>query len=307
MPGAGNPHGGTGAPDTVCRRAMRWIFPIAFAALVAAGCSSTSDSGSTSSAVSTASTETAVTATTSTGTPVRRTSLRVYFLRDGVVAPVGREVPETQAVARAAVAQLIAGPTVEERAMGLRSDVPHDTELRGLTIAGGQATVDLSQPFAEGAEASLSSRFAQVVYTLTQFATVQTVLFEIEGEPMTTVTDGEGTLLDHAPGRTEYETLTPAILVESPLPNETVTTPFAISGTANTFEATFQVEVLDESGKVVGKRFVTATSGSGQRGTFRAQVSADAAPGPIRLVVYEDSAATGKRIHEVELPLRLAR
>jgi Sporulation and spore germination/Immunoglobulin-like domain of bacterial spore germination len=283
---------------------MRWILPIVLAALVAAGCGSSSESSSTVAGSTT--TESTGTTGTETTPPGREVQLRVYFLRDGLVAPVARVVPATQAVARAAVEQLIAGPTAEDQDLGLSSDVPPDTEVRGITIAGGQATVDLSHSFAEGAEASLSSRLAQVVYTLTQFPTVQTVAFEVDGKPLTTATDGEGALLHHPASRSNYESLAPAILVESPLPSETVSSPFPISGTANTFEATFQVEVLDDAGTVVGKRFVTATSGNGQRGTFRGQVVVAAGPGPIRLVVYEDSAATGKRIHEVEIPLELA-
>jgi sporulation and spore germination protein/immunoglobulin-like protein involved in spore germination len=282
---------------------MRWILPIVVVAIVVAGCGSSSESSSTVTGPTT--TESAATTGTETTTG-NEIQLRVYFLRDGVVAPVARDVPATRAVARAALEQLIAGITAQDDGLDLTSDVPADTEVNGITIAGGTATVDLSQSFAEGAEASLSSRLAQVVYTLTQFPTVDAVAFEVDGKPMTTVTDGEGMLIDHPASRSDYESLTPAILVESPLPKGTVSAPITIRGTANTFEATFQVEVLDEAGVVVGKRFVTATSGNGQRGTFRADVKVAAGPGPIRLVVYEDSAESGKRIHEVEIPLKLA-
>ena len=62
--------------------------------------------------------------------------------------------------------------------------------------------------------------------------------------------------------------LTPAILVETPLPFEAVTAPLRVAGTANTFEATFEYDLLDPAGKVLSHDFVTATSGSGTRGTF---------------------------------------
>jgi hypothetical protein len=286
-----------------CAEAMRWILPIVIVAFVAAGCGSSSESSSTV----TGPTTTESTGTTGTeSTPGNDIQLRVYFLRDGVVAPVAREVPATQAVARAALEQLVAGPTAEDQDLDVSTDVPADTKINGITIADGQATVDLSHSFIEGAEASLSSRLAQVVYTLTQFPTVDTVAFEVDGKRLTTATDGTGAPLQGPATRADYESLTPAILVESPMPHETVSSPITIRGTANTFEATFQVEVLDEAGVVVGKRFVTATSGNGQRGTFRADVKVAAGPGPIRLVVYEDSAESGKRIHEVEIPLELA-
>jgi germination protein M len=131
---------------------------------------------------------------------------------------------------------------------------------------------------------------AEVVYTLTQFPTVKRV--EINGKRYT---------------RADFEDVTPAILVESPLPGETVTSPLRATGTANTFEATFEYDLVDADGKVIAHHFVTATSGSGTRGTFdfTAPFHVDR-PGPGKLVVYERSAENGARIHVSEIPLRLA-
>ena len=84
-----------------------------------------------------------------------------------------------------------------------------------------------------------------------------------------------------------------------------MTSPLRLRGTANTFEATFQVELLDADGRVVGKRFATATSGSGTRGTFDVTVPFSARKPGGTLVVYEDSAKDGSRINVVRIPLRL--
>ena len=59
---------------------------------------------------------------------------------------------------------------------------------------------------------------------------------------MATVMDGAGIVVDHPVRRADYEELTPAILAERPAPGEGVRDPLRIDGTANTFEATFQVE-----------------------------------------------------------------
>ena len=67
----------------------------------------------------------------------------------------------------------------------------------------------------------LDEALAQIVYTLTQFPTVESV--EIDGESYT---------------RADFEEQTPSVLVESPLPFEEVTSPLRATGTANTFEAT---------------------------------------------------------------------
>jgi hypothetical protein len=107
--------------------------------------------------------------------------------------------------------------------------------------------------------------------------------------------------------RSDFEALTPAILVETPLPFEAVSAPMRLTGTANTFEATFEYDLLDPAGKVLKHDFVTATSGSGTRGTFDVRVPFEAPNGVARLVVYERSAADGSKTHVVEIPLTLAR
>jgi hypothetical protein len=56
---------------------------------------------------------------------------------------------------------------------------------------------------------------------------------------------------------------------------------------------------------VISHHFVTATSGSGTRGTFDFTVPFEAPNGLGKLVVFELSAADGSRIHQVEIPLTL--
>jgi germination protein M len=121
----------------------------------------------------------------------------------------------------------------------------------------------------------------------------------------TTVTIAETqTVTVTAPSATT-DTL-PPIVVESPLPNETVRSPLHASGTANTFEATFNYDLLNAEGKVLSHHFETATSGSGTRGTFDFSVpfTVDRVQSGT-FVVYEISAANGKRTHEVRIPIRL--
>src|SRR4029077_3775870 len=68
--------------------------------------------------------------------------------------------------------------------------------------------------------------------------------------------------------RNDFESLTPAILPELPLPFEHVAGKVRLAGSANTFEATFQYELKDSSGQILSKHFVTAPSGNGVRGTY---------------------------------------
>ena len=94
--------------------------------------------------------------------------------------------------------------------------------------------------------------------------------------------------------------------MESPLPFDHVKSPLHATGTANTFEATFQYDLRDPGGKLLKTHFVTATSGTGTRGTFDFSVPfTSPSAGTGKLVVYELSAKDGSRIHQVEIPVRM--
>jgi germination protein M len=274
------------------------VAPVVLVALLA-GCGGTE--------ATTVTVTTTTSGTTTRAAPLGTATVVVYFLRDEKIGAAGRSVPLTPAIGAAAMHALLAGPTAEDRAAGFSSAVPNGTTLRGLDIARGVATVDLSSEFASGGgNLSMQARVAQVVHTLTQFPTVDAVRFRIEGRPITSL-GGEGIDLSKPLTRKDVEALAPAILVEAPTPGTEVASPLHATGTANTFEATFMAEIRDPDGKVLGKRFVTATSGSGERGTFDFTL-------PFRpdgeqrgtLVVYEVSAQDGSRIHEVRIPIGLA-
>jgi hypothetical protein len=232
-------------------------------------------------------------ATTTRPAPKRTSSVLVYFLRDGKVAAARRSVTHAGSVEAAAIRALIRGPTAEEANAGLATAVPPETRLRSLSIVNGSAQLALAQPEIEEEDVVTTASVSQVVYTLTQFPTVRGVVYE-------------GTrVLGPGLNRKDMEEWTPAIFVESPTVGETVQSPIRVTGTANTFEATFMLRLEAGREKLV-ERFVTATSGSGQRGTFDATIAAPAAvPGPITLVAFETSAADGRPKNVVRIPLRL--
>lgn len=229
----------------------------------------------------------------------------VFLLRNEKVGPVRRPVVAATP-ARSAMSELLAGPTAREQAEGLVTMIPVGTRLLGVVISNGIATVDLSKEFTTGGGSlSMQARVAQVVYTLTQFSTASSVNFKVDGAPLT-VLGGEGITLDTPQTRADSENMTPAILVESPLPFDRVLSPTKITGTANTFEATFQITVTDSAGKKVYDHFATATSGSGTRGTFDESVTfSAAAPGRGTLEVFESSAEDGRAINVVKIPVDL--
>ena|GEM_PF-271413 len=230
--------------------------------------------------------------------------LSVFFIRDEKIATVHRTVPRTLQVAAASMAELLAGPTAEEEALGMSTSIPEGTEYIGTTIDQGIATVDLSGEFESGGGSfSMAARLAQVVYTLTQFPTVDFVTFTLDGEPVE-VFGGEGIVMDRPVSRKDFESLTPAIFVSSPAVNDVVTSPLRVNGTANTFEAAFMLQVLDANDTIILEQPMMATSGTGTRGTFDTTIEFNAQPGTqITLVVFEYSAKDGSAINVVEIPL----
>jgi immunoglobulin-like protein involved in spore germination/sporulation and spore germination protein len=218
-----------------------------------------------------------VTETAASSVPSEAPALvALYFLQDGKVWPEQRGIMGP-AVATNTVHQLFEGTESE-----LTSAIPPETRLRSLAIKGGVASIELDPRVTD------RKALAQLTYTLTQFDSIKRVSFN--GDPPV--------------GRGAFEDETPAILVESPLSLEEVESGFEASGTANTFEATFQYELLDAADKILKKDFVTATSGSGTRGTFRFTVPYEGS-GPGRLVVFEISAEDGSRTNERSIPLSL--
>lgn len=243
---------------------------------------------------------------TSTTEPVAPTVVRAYFLREEKVGPVARESAD-DGVAAAALAGLLEGPSPTEVELGFSTAIPDGTELLGVSIDAGVATVDLTDDFASGGGSlSMTARVAQVVFTLTQFPTVESVLFEIDGSPVTAL-GGEGVEIGDPQARDDWESLTPAILVESPLPFEEVTSPVQVTGTANTFEAAFVVNVTDGEGLIVYDEPAMATSGTGTRGTFDVTANFEVPRAGVgSVIVFELSAKDGSQINVVEVPVQIS-
>lgn len=238
-----------------------------------------------------------------TPTPVPTLAVAVYFARDEHIATAGRAVA-VPAVARGAMEALLAGPNAVERGLGMGSAIPAGTRLLGITIEGGTATVDLSPEFESGGGSlSMTTRVAQVVYTLTQFETVDRVTIRLDGKDVDAI-GGEGVPAKNLM-RDDFRDNTPLILVESPRPGEEVGTQIRVTGTSNTFEAALSWEVRDSSGKVIREGFATATAGTGTWGTFAFDVDLSGTDtGPITLVVFEVSAKDGSPVNVYEVPLK---
>jgi hypothetical protein len=246
-------------------------------------------------------------ATDTMGADPGSVQFKLWFHRGEQLFVVTRTRQATLRVGTAALEALLAGPTSLERDAGVGTQIPNGTELLGLIVDGGIATVDLTSEYESGGgTASMTMRLAQVVCTLDQFPTVKGVLFRLDGQPVD-VLGGEGIVIDHPLRCRDYRDLLPAILVMSPAIGEEVSNPVTVRGSANVFEANVTVDVIDSAGRVVGTAFTTATCGTGCRGTFSVTVSYEVrAAQRGEIVVHDDDAAdTGHPPHEVHIPVVL--
>lgn len=195
--------------------------------------------------------------------------LGVYFLQGGELVRVA--VPDPvggEDAARRALEALLAGPPA-----GYETAVVPGTTLESFAVADTIATIKLSgrTPVDRGLE--------QIVATLTDFDDVNWVRFGVE----------EG-LVDRTIASGAVDAAPPIELVRAESKGQTIT----FAGTADVFEANVQLRVM-QGDKELATTFVTATCGTGCRGSFDGtiDVPAGTAPEDVRLEAFTTSAEDG--------------
>lgn len=240
--------------------------------------------------------------------PAGAVTVRVYFDRSEKMQPVMRTLPAgTKATLKGALTALMAGPNASEKAAGFGTQIPAGTKLLGVKLTGKTATVDLSSQYESGGGTlTMTNRLAQVVYTATQFSTVKNVKFKFNGKAVT-IFGGEGIMLNKPQTRADYEYSTAAIFVDNPAWERTVKKGAVARGTANVFEATFILQLRDNAGKLLMEKVLTATSGTGTRGTWSVKLTWTkvAAAGVGELRVFAESAKDGTPIDVVNIPVTI--
>jgi hypothetical protein len=261
--------------------------------------------------------------------------VRAYFLlRDGsggevvnepTLVPVLRTVPKSTATATAAMKALLAGPSAKERAatLPLKTLIPVGSKLLGIEISGGLATVDLSAEFASFTPAdawdlgafSLRGRLAQVVYTLTQFTSVDRVNFKLDGKPVKVLFgmpdpesgSSEAIALDKPVTRAVYrDHYLPLIFVDRPAWGAALLNPGRVTGLANVNEAQFRIALLDRNDKVLVDVPVLASCGTGCWGTFDVTLRYDVSSAQWGMLrVWDISEYNGRPVAVREYPVYL--
>lgn len=167
---------------------------------------------------------------------------------------------------------LLESPTSPDIEAGASTAIPKGTRVTDVAIEDGVATVALSREFESGGGSlSMQLRVAQVVYQATQVDGVDGVRIAIDGEVVDTI-GGEGLVVDHPMDRTEFDEVSPPIVMIMPKINSTVSGSVLVTGRANVFEANVSIRVIGEDGELLKETFTTATCGSGCWGEFSKRV-----------------------------------
>jgi spore germination protein GerM len=119
------------------------------------------------------------------------TSIRVYFANSRmdpqatcvVAFPVERLVRQSDAIAREALTELLAGPTQAERAEGYFTSIPDGVVLQGLSSSSGELVADFSDTLERGVAGScrVSEIRTQIEDTLRQFSAGARPVISIDG------------------------------------------------------------------------------------------------------------------------------
>jgi len=230
---------------------------------------------------------------------------QVWLERGGKLWLAKREQPATTTPARAAMQALLAAPTVAESAAGVRSEVPAGTDVLGLGIANGTATVDLGGGFASaGTRAAVWMRLAQVTYTLTQFASVDRVALRVDGRAVSTLA---GVSVPRTMTRSTFHTLMPLITVWNPPIGSSLAGSVRVSGDADVFAGHVHVAIAGQSGAIIARAQTTTSCGTGCRGGYTVLVPFTVANNQLGgVVVYDDDTdGNGVPQHRVRVPVVL--
>ena len=104
----------------------------------------------------------------------------LYYLREGALLPISEELPDN---APTTVLETLLQPPPQDGAVtNLATSIPVGTELLELRREGTHATVDLSAAFDNVQGLARQQAVGQIVMTLTQLLSIETVGFRVDGE-----------------------------------------------------------------------------------------------------------------------------
>ena len=199
----------------------------------------------------------------------------VYYLKtsekDMYLVRELHKVSHERSLKIAALEELISGNPKTEDAYRI---IPPKTQVRGIKVENGLATVDFST---EVLNANVGSGgeglgILSIVNTLTEFPDIDQVSFTVEGKMDERTKDwwGHIGLYEQPFKRNISNVQEPRIWVTSPMPDSKVTSPLTVTGTAwGVFEATVNLRLVTEDGQKIVEGNTLASAWMDERGTFK--------------------------------------
>jgi hypothetical protein len=207
---------------------------------------------------------------------------------------------------------LLEGATSGEQSSqpAISTQIRSGTDLGGVVIENGVATVSLDGDFAPAAGTPTVGAVGQVVYTLTQFPTIDEVAIVIAGVPLDQIAGMQSPY-----ARDDFLDLdiVPRVFVDQPAYGGSGADPMRIVGRTVAFEAQFNVTITDADGLILTETSVLAggpqiiTPDGAPWTSFDTEIDYEVDTAQVgALIVSETSAKDGSRIAVREYPVMLS-
>ncbi|MDQ1713203.1 MAG: hypothetical protein QOE45_2653 [Frankiaceae bacterium] len=281
----------------------RRLYAAALATVALTACSRSSSPstsgvvpGSSAPATTAATASHPVGAVSASATPAGTMRAAVYYLGGPASRPVlyreFRTVPRSTAVIRSAVEAMLHLTPLDS---DYRSLWPRATTVRGVSVSGATATVDLSASARAVTAGTATERASlqQLVHTVSAAApSITSVRLRFDGATKPTLWGHVSTT--GAIARGPQADVLAAVWVIDPAPGASVGHAFTAKGSASVFEATVSWSVTRTDGSPIKNGFVNASVGGPGRGDYTVAVTLPAsAHGTVVFTAWESSAKDG--------------
>ncbi|MEW6447767.1 MAG: Gmad2 immunoglobulin-like domain-containing protein [Bacillota bacterium] len=214
-------------------------------------------------------------------------------------------VPRTGSAPEAALRELVSG---QPETKGAYRVLPPGTKILGIEIKNGLATVDFSREVLQANVGATGEALGiqSIVNTLTEFPEIKEVAFKVEGKLDEAARNwwGHVGLYGQPFTRHLFKVYEPAIWIYHPQPDQKVTSPLSVTGSARVFEGNVMVRLLTEDDRVLARNFGTATKNAPERGDFKIDLKFNS-PGKGKgwVEAFSESPEDGSEMDKVRVPV----
>ncbi|WP_091839192.1 GerMN domain-containing protein [Marininema halotolerans] len=129
----------------------------------------------------------------STAKAAKKNELELYFMTDsGYLAPYALNIPKVEGIAKEAVKYMVKdGPGESMLPKGFSGILPKNTQVKGLEIKEGTATINLSKEFLSYKKEMEGDILSAITWTLTGFDSVKRVNIQVDGKALETMPKGK--------------------------------------------------------------------------------------------------------------------